>query len=71
VAQLFQLHFLKMEKDKLYDPARNNERSPEPGFASVNTHTPEEEEQVQPLTPNQQPQRSEEEGSKKAAPDPR
>lgn len=59
-----------MEKDKLYDPARHNEMSPEPGFASVNTHTPEEEEQVKPLTSNQIPERKEEEGSKKAAPDP-
>ena len=59
-----------MEKDKLYDPARNNERSPEPGFASVNTHTPEEETQVQPLTSNQIPERNEEDGGKKAAPDP-
>ena len=58
-----------MEKDKLYDPARNNQLSPEPGFASVNTHTPEEEEQVNPLTPNQVPQRDQEDGGKKAAPD--
>lgn len=25
-------------KDKAYDPARHNEQSPAPGFASVNTH---------------------------------
>jgi hypothetical protein len=27
-------------KDKAYDPARHNEQSPAPGFASVNTHNP-------------------------------
>lgn len=26
-------------KDKAYDPARHNETSPAPGFASVNTHS--------------------------------
>lgn len=31
-------------KDKQYDPARNNEQSPAPGFASVNTHNSEEKE---------------------------
>ena len=36
-------------KDKLYDPARHNEKSPAPGMAAVNTHMPEEtpEEEVQ------------------------
>lgn len=29
-------------QDKQYDPARNNEKSPAEGFASVNTHNPEE-----------------------------
>lgn len=27
-------------KDKAYDPARHNEVSPAPGFASTNTHNP-------------------------------
>jgi len=29
-------------KDKLFDPARHNEKSPAPGMAAVNTHMPEE-----------------------------
>jgi len=29
-------------KEKLYNPARNNEQAPEKGMASVNTHTEEE-----------------------------
>ena len=31
------------DKDKQYDPARNNQQSPAPGFASVNTHSQESE----------------------------
>ncbi|MDB5251699.1 MAG: hypothetical protein JWP27_868 [Flaviaesturariibacter sp.] len=27
-------------KDKIYDPARHNEQSPAPGFASTNTFSP-------------------------------
>jgi hypothetical protein len=30
-------------KEKLFDPARNNEQSPASGMASVNTHQPGEE----------------------------
>ena len=30
-------------KDRLYDPARHNEKSPAEGMAAVNTHAPEEE----------------------------
>jgi hypothetical protein len=30
-------------KDKQFNPARNNEHSPAPGLAAVNTHQPEEE----------------------------
>ena len=30
-------------KDKLYDPARHNEKAPAEGMAAVNTHSPEEE----------------------------
>jgi hypothetical protein len=29
-----------MNDDKAYDPARHNEVSPAPGFASTNTHNP-------------------------------
>jgi hypothetical protein len=32
-----------MPDNKQYDPARSNENSPAPGFASVNTHSPEGE----------------------------
>ena len=31
-------------KEKQFDPARYNEKSPAPGLASVNTHNPEEQE---------------------------
>jgi hypothetical protein len=44
-------------KDKQYDPARSNERSPSEGFASVNTHNPGEEEKEQPLPPQQIPEK--------------
>jgi hypothetical protein len=30
-------------KDKLYEPARHNEKAPAEGMAAVNTHNPEEE----------------------------
>ena len=30
-------------KEKQFDPARYNEKSPAPGLAAVNTHNPEEE----------------------------
>jgi hypothetical protein len=30
-------------KDKQFDPARHNEKSPAPGLAAVNTHNPEEQ----------------------------
>jgi len=42
-------------KDKQYDPARSNERSPSEGFASVNTHNPGEEEKEQQVPPQQTP----------------
>jgi len=42
-------------KDKQYDPARSNERSPAEGFASVNTHNPGEEEKEQQVPPQQTP----------------
>ena len=32
------------DKDKLYDPARNNEQAPAPGMAAVSTHNPGEDE---------------------------
>jgi hypothetical protein len=31
-------------KDKIYDPARHNEQSPAPGFASTNTFSPADDE---------------------------
>ena len=31
-------------KDKIYDPARHNEESPSPGFASTNTFSPADDE---------------------------
>lgn len=43
-------------KDKQYDPARSNERSPAAGFASVNTHNPGEEEKEQVVPPQQIPE---------------
>jgi hypothetical protein len=36
------------DKDKQYDPARHNEQSPAPGFASVNTHQEEDMEKEIP-----------------------
>jgi hypothetical protein len=49
--------------DKQYDAARNNEQSPAPGFASVNTHNPDEEGEQQPQTSQQVSHpRSEDEG---------
>lgn len=42
-------------KDKQFDPARSNERSPAEGFASVNTHNPGEEEEEQKVPPQQVP----------------
>jgi hypothetical protein len=33
-------------KEKQYQPSHNNERSPAPGMASVNTHNPGEEPEV-------------------------
>jgi hypothetical protein len=43
-------------KDKQYDPARSNERSPAEGFAAVNTHNPGEEENEQIIPPQQIPE---------------
>jgi hypothetical protein len=41
------------DKDKQYDPARNNEQSPAPGFASVNTHSQESEEMEKEIPADQ------------------
>jgi len=43
-------------KDKQYDPARSNERSPAEGFASVNTHNPGEEKKETAVPPQQIPE---------------
>ncbi|RYD86594.1 MAG: hypothetical protein EOP50_22175 [Sphingobacteriales bacterium] len=40
--------------DKQFDPARHNEQSPAPGFASVNTHNPGEEDKQPPQTSQQE-----------------
>ncbi|RYY63869.1 MAG: hypothetical protein EOO12_11195 [Chitinophagaceae bacterium] len=40
--------------DKQFETARNNEQSPAPGFASVNTHNPGEEAEQQPQTSQQE-----------------
>ncbi|GAB4093671.1 hypothetical protein [Flaviaesturariibacter terrae] len=40
--------------DKQYEAARNNEQSPAPGFASVNTHNPGEESQETAQTSQQE-----------------
>ncbi|GAA4341353.1 hypothetical protein [Flaviaesturariibacter amylovorans] len=39
--------------DKQYETARNNEQSPAPGFASVNTFNPDEETPLAPQTDQQ------------------
>jgi hypothetical protein len=36
-------------KEKIWDPARNNEQSPAPGMAAVNTHNPEEETPIEEI----------------------
>lgn len=36
-------------KEKLYDPARFNEKAPAEGMAAVNTHSPEEEPEGEPI----------------------
>ncbi|ANE51737.1 hypothetical protein [Flavisolibacter tropicus] len=36
-------------KEKQWDPARNNEQSPAPGMAAVNTHNPEEETPIEEI----------------------
>jgi hypothetical protein len=49
--------------DKQFETARNNEQSPAPGFASVNTHNPSEEAEQQAQTSQQERHpRSEDEG---------
>ncbi|TCJ13148.1 hypothetical protein EPD60_13855 [Flaviaesturariibacter flavus] len=40
--------------EKQYEAARNNEQSPAPGFASVNTHNPSEEDEQRVQTTQQE-----------------
>lgn len=40
-------------QDKQYDPARNNEQSPEPGFASSDTHNSKEKEMEKEIPADQ------------------
>jgi hypothetical protein len=46
-------------KEKLYDPARHNEKAPERGMAAVNTHNEEEEQNADTAT-NKVPNKEEE-----------
>jgi hypothetical protein len=41
-------------KEKLYDPARQNEKAPEKGMAAVNTHNEEEEKADTNKVPNKE-----------------
>ena len=47
-------------KDKLFDPARHNEKSPAPGMASVNTHSAEDDEAMTEKMGNTQEETKEE-----------
>mgnify|MGYP007051642172 FL=1 len=45
--------------DKIYEPARHNEKAPAPGMAAVNTHMPEEEPIENLMNENQPAQKNE------------
>ena len=46
------------EKEKQFDPARQNETSPAPGMASVNTHNPAEQQTDERLVEQQEPEKN-------------